>query len=574
MSGFTYNGFDSKTIGVYVNPDAAARWFESPVFEQKSEEGTWRHGGYYYGTRVKTRTLSFTCWFENITMRDRERIRWWLSRDTSGYLIFDDRPFVKYKVRPAGITNGQIYGTQGYGESTRLYSGTFTVSFTAYDPFGYLIYTSYDSNNGQDAIPYCNIISTSEMPDMPTTSSREFLIYNPGTEKCAVSFEIGGAAANGMTITNATNGTKCVLKGLPTSGTLIINGETGVITNLSEYAFEFHDHGFVKLDPCLTLYDHMWATYSGGLKVVHVSRMTGISDGMIDKYIRIGNNWVRIIGVTSPECSYDSIMNSQELFALTPFANSVSSDIKTLKQYQNSISPGSSAAIQLRTEMDYIMAQAIVLAGDPGSIKKDDLGDLIEHYFPSANMDLLNRPIIPSTVMNAKGWNTEAGSISTYFSQTYTAGASSMQGKTWNHNVFIHATPIRDDGIVLTPTQLNDYIDELLDATDDVDSLMVMDSENQKLLIGVLTGYDSLSAGIGKSDTMMELLHILGWKYYFYEEPDGYYDADSNRDLIIKTAMTTSDTTSAWIADMNRIVITGDNISLNVLDYWYEPRIL
>lgn len=210
MDGFTYNGFDSKQLHVYVNPGPTERWFESPEFESKTSEGAWRNGGYYYGNRVKTRKISFSCYFEDVTQRQREKIRWWLNRDSDGYLIFDERPFVKYKVHPEAITGGKIYATEYNDRNEMLYSGVFTANFTAYDPFGYLMYQSYTNYDEAGALKYCNIMHDDYMPSKPNVNSRSFLIYNPGTEKTALTLEIGGSAPNGLTITNEQNGTQCV----------------------------------------------------------------------------------------------------------------------------------------------------------------------------------------------------------------------------------------------------------------------------------------------------------------------------------------------------------------------------
>ena len=95
-----------------------------------------RDGGYYYGNNVKIRKFTLQCYFEEITRETREEIRNWLDRNTKGKLIFDERPFVYYNVRPTDVASGEIYTiltTRG-----EVYSGTFTATFSAYEPYGHL----------------------------------------------------------------------------------------------------------------------------------------------------------------------------------------------------------------------------------------------------------------------------------------------------------------------------------------------------------------------------------------------------------------------------------------------------
>ena len=71
-----------------------------------------------------------------VTIEEREAILQWLDYKTSGELIFDNRPYVSYTVRPTKKISFKDYLQEEMGE--RFYSGTFTISFTAFDPFGKL----------------------------------------------------------------------------------------------------------------------------------------------------------------------------------------------------------------------------------------------------------------------------------------------------------------------------------------------------------------------------------------------------------------------------------------------------
>lgn len=65
----------------------------------------------------------------------------WLHRNSSGVLVYDQRPHVYYDVRPAKRIEIKQYEYRENGET--LYSGTFTATFRCYDPFGKLYTSAY-----------------------------------------------------------------------------------------------------------------------------------------------------------------------------------------------------------------------------------------------------------------------------------------------------------------------------------------------------------------------------------------------------------------------------------------------
>ena len=251
--GFVYNGIHSSQFHVEYIPDESDRWFDGTDWEVYQSEVGWKNGGYYYGNAAKAKTFELKCFYEEITIKQREDIRNWLHRNTCGALLFDDMPFVYWNVRPTKIVPGNLYNDSG------RYSGTFTVTLTAYEPFGYLTRKSNEEWNQDNANDYCDLIPTSEMPAEPTTASRTFDVYNPGREECGLSIKLSGTVSNPIEFLNSTNKTRCIIQSLPANDLILdINGDTCVIQTYvsgqeanADYGYAYHDRGIIKLDPGL-----------------------------------------------------------------------------------------------------------------------------------------------------------------------------------------------------------------------------------------------------------------------------------------------------------------------------------
>ena len=263
MLGFTYNGIHCSTFGLYYIPDENDRWFNDPEYDVYGTDVSWRNGGYYYDSKAKTRTFTIKCGFEEIDVATRQKIKQWVKMGTSGQLIFDDMPFVFWNVHPGKIPVGKWYL-----DTNESHSGTVTITFTTYEPFGYLTRLSNAQSDDDNADEYCNLIPSSEMPSNPSTSSTTFDVYNPGTEECGLSIDVSGSTSNAVRFFNNANGTYCAIESLPSSNVrLKINGDTGFISvgSGNENGFAYHDKGFVKLSPNCSYHnaDYIYQGMSG-----------------------------------------------------------------------------------------------------------------------------------------------------------------------------------------------------------------------------------------------------------------------------------------------------------------------
>ena len=162
-------------------------------------------------------------------------------------------PFVYWNVRPGKIPAGNWYLDNG-----ETHSGTVTLVFNAYNPFGYLTrkYNSQTQHSTDGSTDYCNLIDVDDMPAAPTTSSTSFDVYNPGTESCGLSIELAGSTSHPFRFYNESNGTFCEFNSIPSNSLrLAIDGDTGYVdthvanSGTKENGFAYHNKGTLRLDP-------------------------------------------------------------------------------------------------------------------------------------------------------------------------------------------------------------------------------------------------------------------------------------------------------------------------------------
>lgn len=125
---------------------------------------------------------------------------------------------------------------------------------------------------------------------------------------------------------------------------------------------------------------------------------------------------------------------------------------------------------------------------------KNGIGDKMFELFGSGNVDVLARPLIDAAELVKKGWEDAGEGIATVFSSQY--GVEDMQGKI--HEILI--TPILPDGSILSPEELEEYIDSALNGAEDI-----LSADTKGLVIKV-------DASIDGNDG--ELLHKLQEKFY------------------------------------------------------------
>lgn len=109
-------------------------------------------------------------------------------------------------------------------------------------------------------------------------------------------------------------------------------------------------------------------------------------------------------------------------------------------------------------------------------------------------VDLTNRPLVPSVIMNNNGWDTEKGSLST----VNTVGYTDENGKEYV------VTPILPNGKVLSPEELDSYMKDIMNGGED----------KEGLVLSTFTGGNARKA----ADDYAEALHSVQEAYYLGDD--------------------------------------------------------
>jgi len=262
-----------------------------------------RDGGYFIGARVKPRSFSLSCFFEDITEAQLEGIYRWLDRRQSGELIFDSKPYAAYDVHPSKKIQIVLYDHEADDGST-LYSGTFTAYFTCYTPFGRLLHNSCTGTLTPEETSGTGLLPSGMMPAAPTISSTSFLMYNPGTENADTVIRLTGSVGSGLTVRNLTTGQRCRVTGLTASSLLTGEqlcldsrcGQTYITGGTEDrLAFALHDEGYIRLAPCTPVVRNAEIVCTNGSNAVTSAGL--FTQDMKGQYI-YQSGWVKIADVT------------------------------------------------------------------------------------------------------------------------------------------------------------------------------------------------------------------------------------------------------------------------------------
>lgn len=168
-----------------------------------------------------------------------------------------------------------------------------------------------------------------------------------------------------------------------------------------------------------------------------------------------------------------------------------------------------------------------VEAADVIKQKMNAVGAEMNKMF-KGNVDLLKRQLIPAADLAAKGWENVGEGVATVFSSQY-----EIKDKDGNMREII-VTPILPDGSVLSPEELDAYVNEKLQGTD------ILNADFKSIVIGVDVDQNS-----------GEQLHLMQQEYYEFAEQlrNTVSEADLSKVLITQL----SQTEKGWTEYLNGI---------------------
>ena len=263
-----------------------------------------RDGGYYIGERVKPRVFELDCYFEDITEEQLEQIHRWLRRGTHGELILDHKAYVIYDVVTSKKISLSLYDHENE-RGKKFFSGTFTATFTCYEPFGRLRRNSIDGEVDEGELTRTGLLPSSMMPPHPEPGSKSILLYNPGIERAHTVIRLAGSVGSGLLIRNLTTGRRCKVVELTASSLLpgahleldSAMGQTRIILGSeTELAFPFHDEGYIELAPCTPFVRSLSVEHTAGSNVV--TSQGGFAKHMVDQFLYL-DGWKKIRQVNS-----------------------------------------------------------------------------------------------------------------------------------------------------------------------------------------------------------------------------------------------------------------------------------
>lgn len=255
-------------------------------------------GAYYNGATVQQKDFSLYCYFEDLTDAQLDKIYQWVHVGVLGELVFDERPWITYMVRPSKLPTGDRYQEHTNRNLLTVYSGTITLDLTAYYPFGTMNTLELADNEVDEyrIESFCGILRHSMIPAVSTAMGTK-LVWNPGTEPTPATITVRGTIPSGrkLVIVNSANNDTCEIVGLPSGQDLVIDSKYQKITVGSNYAFAYHDKGYINLEPCFPYRRDIYVITAQGSASLKTTAKFYQED--VGSYIYVQGAWRKILAV-------------------------------------------------------------------------------------------------------------------------------------------------------------------------------------------------------------------------------------------------------------------------------------
>lgn len=190
--GFQFGDYHSHDLGLLrVSDGSRYNDVSVPNFTDTTTKIPGGDGTYYWDSFYSSRTFTIQCAFDNLTEAQIRKIRQVFDGKVEDWLIFDEVPFKKYRVKLQSPPQMK-YLSFGEGSTNRVYKGELTLSFISYTPyaintFKYLDQATYTNKAGVTTVfpnkdEWSNSVKliNSNNSYVSMTASNTFYVYNPG----------------------------------------------------------------------------------------------------------------------------------------------------------------------------------------------------------------------------------------------------------------------------------------------------------------------------------------------------------------------------------------------------------
>lgn len=308
---FSFCGVDIADLGMEYAPDLKETYVYKSSKRKIHEQNPDGHdGGYYYGASVQPKEISLRCFFymKNIDYGILARFEKVFRVGRTGKLVFKRRPWLWYVATVQSVDDSNL---------TNYMNGLVTINMKCYYPFARCddIYINDDFDVHYGILESSGLINKTATPSTlivgegeELTEPFEFYLYNGGTERCGVMFEMKGSVGIGTTIKNETTGQACRLVALNTEDpdsdaynkTFVcdsINGKSLIKDSDGnmKLGFLYHDYGFIELEPSFPIRRNVSIATQANSPICYSTEY--VDDDVVGKYIRVDNKWKRIEAV-------------------------------------------------------------------------------------------------------------------------------------------------------------------------------------------------------------------------------------------------------------------------------------
>ena len=162
--GFTFCGVHSSDLSIVrINSSNRANLNLTPTFVDSTVDRVGNDGTFYLDSHSQSQIFDIDFAYDELTETEVRKLTDFFNSKKVGILVFDETPYKQYyakvttqpkmsyiafdKVydRPPKLTSKeQLYGQYRYTHVDRVYKGEGTVSFTAFDPYAFSPYHTFD----------------------------------------------------------------------------------------------------------------------------------------------------------------------------------------------------------------------------------------------------------------------------------------------------------------------------------------------------------------------------------------------------------------------------------------------